>query len=55
MISVLLVDDQELVCTGIEALLNATEDIAVVGVAKSGEEAVEAMARSIAGCGVDGG
>lgn len=44
MISVLLVDDQELVRTGIEALLNATGDIAVVGVAKSGEEAVEAMA-----------
>jgi two-component system, NarL family, invasion response regulator UvrY len=44
MISVLLVDDQELVRTGIEALLNATGDIAVVGVAKSGEEAVEVMA-----------
>jgi two-component system invasion response regulator UvrY len=43
MISVLLVDDQELVRTGIEALLNAAGDIAVVGVAKSGEEAVEAM------------
>lgn len=43
MISVLLVDDQELVRTGIEALLNATGDIAVAGVAKSGEEAVEAM------------
>ncbi len=44
MISVLLVDDHELVRTGIEALLNATGDIAVVGVAKSGEEAVDAMA-----------
>jgi two-component system invasion response regulator UvrY len=44
MISVLLVDSHELVRTGIEALLNATEDIAVVGVAKSGEEAVDAMA-----------
>ena len=44
MISVLLVDDQELVRTGIEALLNATGDIAVMGVAKSGKEAIEAMA-----------
>ena len=44
MISVLLVDDQELVRTGIEALLNATGDIAVVDMAKSGEEAVEVMA-----------
>jgi two-component system invasion response regulator UvrY len=44
MISVLLVDDHELVRTGIEALLNAAEDITVVGVAKSGEEAVDAVA-----------
>jgi two-component system invasion response regulator UvrY len=43
MISVLLVDDHELVRTGIEALLNAAEDIRVVGVAKSGEEAVDAV------------
>ncbi len=44
MINVLLVDDHELVRTGIEALLNAAEDIKVAGVAKTGEEAVEAMA-----------
>jgi two-component system invasion response regulator UvrY len=44
MISVLLVDDHELVRTGIEALLNAAEDISGVGVAKSGEEAVDVMA-----------
>ncbi len=43
MISVLLVDDHELVRTGLEALLNDVEDIAVIGVAKSGEEAVEAV------------
>lgn len=43
MISVLLVDDHELVRTGIEALLNDVEDIAVIGVAKSGEEAVDAV------------
>ncbi len=44
MINVLLVDDQELVRTGIKALLNAAEDITVAGIAKSGEEAVDAMA-----------
>jgi two-component system invasion response regulator UvrY len=43
MISVLLVDDHELVRTGIEALLNSAEDINVVGVAKSGEEAIRAL------------
>lgn len=43
MISVLLVDDHELVRTGIEVLLNDVEDIEVIGVAKSGEEAVEAV------------
>lgn len=43
MISVLLVDDHKLVRTGIEALLNAAEDISVAGVAKSGEEAIDAM------------
>ena len=43
MISVLLVDDHELVRTGIEALLNEVEDISVAGVAKSGEEAVDAV------------
>ena len=43
MISVLLVDDHELVRTGIEVLLNAAEDIRVAGVAKSGEEAIDAM------------
>ena len=44
MISVLLVDHHELVRTGIEAVLNAAEDITVAGVAKSGEEAVETIA-----------
>ncbi|CAA9889725.1 Response regulator GacA [Candidatus Methylobacter favarea] len=45
MITVLLVDDHELVRTGIEALLNAAEDIRVVGVAKSGEEAIYAVGK----------
>jgi two-component system invasion response regulator UvrY len=43
MINVLLVDDHELVRTGIETLLNDIEDIEVIGVAKSGEEAVDAV------------
>lgn len=40
MIRILLVDDHELVRTGIAALLNAADDMIVVGVAQSGEEAV---------------
>jgi len=40
MIRILLVDDHELVRTGIAALLNTAEDMMVVGVAQSGEEAV---------------
>jgi two-component system invasion response regulator UvrY len=43
MINVLLVDDHELVRTGIEVLLNDVEDITVIGMAKSGEEAIEAV------------
>lgn len=43
MINVFLVDDHELVRAGIEALLNNAGDISVVGVAKSGEEAVNAV------------
>ena len=41
MIKVMLVDDHELVRTGIEHLLNESEGISVIGVASSGEEAVE--------------
>ena len=41
MIKVLLVDDHELVRTGIEALLNTQDDISVIGVTNSGEEALE--------------
>jgi two-component system invasion response regulator UvrY len=40
MINVLLVDDHELVRTGIESLLNAIDDMTVVGVASSGEQAL---------------
>ena len=43
MINVLLVDDQKLVSTGIEALLKTAENINVVGIADSGEKAIEAI------------
>jgi two-component system invasion response regulator UvrY len=43
MINVLLVDDHELVRTGIQALLNAVADISVVAVANSGERAIFLM------------
>jgi two-component system invasion response regulator UvrY len=41
MISVLLVDDHQLVRTGIQALLNSDNEIQVVAVADSGEQAVD--------------
>jgi two-component system invasion response regulator UvrY len=44
MIRILLVDDHELVRTGIAALLNAAEGMAVIGVADSGEEALNMLA-----------
>ena len=43
MIKVLLVDDHEIVRSGVEALLNKAGDIQVVAVAKTGEESVEAV------------
>ncbi|MFW5442729.1 MAG: response regulator [Methylococcaceae bacterium] len=43
MIKVLLVDDHELVRTGIESLLNSEDDITVVGVTGSGENALEIL------------
>jgi two-component system, NarL family, invasion response regulator UvrY len=45
MIRILLVDDHELVRTGLEALLNAAEDMSVVGVAPSGEGAVNEVVK----------
>jgi two-component system invasion response regulator UvrY len=41
MINVLLVDDHELVRSGIESLLNAIDGISVVGVASCGEQALQ--------------
>ncbi|MBP1152965.1 response regulator [Methylocaldum sp. RMAD-M] len=41
MIGILLVDDHELVRAGIEHLLNEAEDMKVIGIACSGEEAIE--------------
>ncbi|NOR71820.1 MAG: response regulator [Methylomarinum sp.] len=43
MIKILLVDDHELVRTGIEALLNLQEGLEVVGVAQCGETALELL------------
>jgi two-component system invasion response regulator UvrY len=45
MIKVLLVDDHELVRTGIESLLNASNNISVIGVANSGEEALHVIGK----------
>ena len=43
MIKVLLVDDHELVRSGIEALLNAMDDISVVAVCDCGEQALQVI------------
>jgi len=43
MIKVLLVDDHELVRSGIEALLNAMDDITVVAVCDCGEQALQVI------------
>ncbi|OAI10492.1 DNA-binding response regulator [Methylomonas koyamae] len=45
MIKVLLVDDHELVRSGIEALLAAEQDISVVGVCNCGEQALQLVAQ----------
>lgn len=45
MIKVLLVDDHEIVRSGVEALLNKAKDIKVIAVAKTGEDSVEAVAQ----------
>jgi DNA-binding NarL/FixJ family response regulator len=41
MIRLLLVDDQELVCQGLKAMLNLESDLEVVGVANNGQTAIE--------------
>jgi DNA-binding NarL/FixJ family response regulator len=41
MIRLLLVDDQELVCQGLRAMLNLEPDIQVVGVANNGQVAIQ--------------
>ena len=43
MIKVLLVDDHELIRGGVEALLNAFEDMSVVAVCDCGEKALQIM------------
>jgi two-component system invasion response regulator UvrY len=43
MIKVLLVDDHELVRTGIEVLINSYEDISVIAVSDSGENALDVL------------
>lgn len=43
MVKVLLVDDHELITTAIKALLNAADNITVIGVAESGEQSILAV------------
>jgi DNA-binding NarL/FixJ family response regulator len=46
MIKVLICDDQDLVCEGLKAILSTDPELAVVGVARDGAEAVESIAAS---------
>ena len=41
MIRLLLVDDQELVCQGLQAMLNLESDLEVVGIANNGQTAIQ--------------
>ncbi len=41
MIRLLLVDNQELVCQGLQAMLNLESDLEVVGIANNGQTAVQ--------------
>ena len=43
MIRVLICDDQEIVCEGLQHILNSDDDIKVVGVAHNGVEALEQL------------
>ena len=41
MIRLLLVDDQELVCQGLKAMLSLESDLKIVGIANNGQDAIE--------------
>ena len=41
MIRLLLVDDQELVCQGLKAMLSLESDLEIVGIANNGQDAIE--------------
>lgn len=44
MIRILLVDDQNLICQGLRAMLNLEPDLEVVGIANNGKDALEQVA-----------
>lgn len=41
MISLLLVDDQQLICQGLKAMLSLESDLEVIGIAHNGQDALE--------------
>lgn len=49
MIHLLLVDDQNLICQGLKAMLELESDLQVVGMANNGEEALELLQRFASG------
>jgi DNA-binding NarL/FixJ family response regulator len=46
MIKILICDDQEIVCEGLQRILEAEPDLSVVGIAHDGQEALELAART---------
>ncbi len=46
MIKILICDDQEIVCEGLQRILGAEPDLSVVGIAHDGQEALELAARA---------
>jgi len=43
MIKVIICDDQEVVCQGLEAILSTAKDLAVTGMANNGQELIELL------------
>lgn len=45
MIRILICDDQEIVCEGLQLILDADPDLSVIGIAHNGQEALEIVAK----------
>jgi DNA-binding NarL/FixJ family response regulator len=48
MIKIIICDDQEVVCQGLEAILSTAKDLEVIGIANNGQELIEMLERRAA-------